>query len=342
MTKWPIFQRSMEPHDGIEELPDPPPWRSFPTPEPQEEISLGGLDEREERRGKNHDVTEDEIELVNAALYLRRPLLITGKPGIGKSSLAFAVAYQLKLGPVLSWPITTRSTLQQGLYTYDAIGRLWEANRVRAYNGLEESDNDGAPEPSIGKYVRLGPLGTALLPSRRPKVLLVDEIDKSDIDLPNDLLNVFEEGKFEISELTRLEDANQQVEVTTSRGTKATVSHGLVACHAFPFVILTSNGEREFPGPFLRRCIRLEMRWPDDSVALTEKLTRIVERHLYARLEPFDREAVNRLIEQFISARESGDLAADQLLNAVFLACNGIGLNKKALLLETLLRPLSR
>src|SRR6266478_576650 len=74
------------------------------------------------------NVEADEIDLVNAALYLRRPLFITGRPGFGKSSLAYAVAYELKLGPVLKWPITTRVTLQDGLYRYDAIGRLQAAS----------------------------------------------------------------------------------------------------------------------------------------------------------------------------------------------------------------------
>ena len=126
--------------------------------------------------------------MVNTALFLRRPLLITGKPGSGKSTLAHSVAYELNLGPVLRWPITTRSTLQDGLYRYDAIARLHEA-----------SLRGGTPK--IGPFVQLGPLGTAMVPTRWPRVLLIDEIDKSDIDLPNDLLNIFEEGEFEIPEL---------------------------------------------------------------------------------------------------------------------------------------------
>ena len=96
-----------------------------------------------------------------------------------------------RLGPVLRWPITSRSTLQDGLYRYDAIGRA--AGRDQP----GPTKRPSAAVAAIGRYIRLGPLGTALLPTRRPRVLLIDEIDKSDIDLPNDLLNVFEEGEFD-------------------------------------------------------------------------------------------------------------------------------------------------
>ncbi|MFM6527076.1 MAG: MoxR family ATPase, partial [Dolichospermum sp.] len=99
--------------------------------------------------------------------------------GTGKTSLAYAVAYELGLGEVLHWPITTRTTLKDGLYSYDAIGRLQDA---------KDKDKDNLAE--IGKYINLGSLGTALLPSEKPRVLLIDEIDKSDIDLPNDLLHI--------------------------------------------------------------------------------------------------------------------------------------------------------
>ena len=154
MSTWRMYQGTSEPHNGITDLPEPPPWRQF-----QGKI----LNERDleadphiKRRfgGATFQATEKVIDLVNTALYLRRPLLVTGKPGVGKSSLAYAVAYELKLGQVLLWPITSRSTLKEGLYHYDAIGRLEEANLTQK-------------TPDIGKFIRLGPLGTALLPPVR-------------------------------------------------------------------------------------------------------------------------------------------------------------------------------
>ena len=131
--------------------------------------------------------SQQEIQLVNTALYLRRPLLVTGDPGVGKSTLAYAVAHKLGLGPVMRWPITTRSTL----YHYDLIGRLRENLRRIRGEALPAEEDD------IGTQIRLRPSERHCWPYRRPRVLLIDEIDKSDIDLPNDLLNVFEEGEFD-------------------------------------------------------------------------------------------------------------------------------------------------
>src|SRR5690348_14297358 len=290
-----IFRGTRRRHDGVKTLPPPPPWRDF---------RRGAR----ELKGRTYRASEKEIELVNAALYLRRPLLVTGRPGVGKTSLAYAVAWELKLGEVLPWPINTRSTLQQGLYDYDAIARVRDAS-IESRAG---KNNGSQTPPDIGRYLRLGPLGTALLggPDGQPRVLLVDEIDKSDIDLPNDLLNSFEEGEFTIPELKRAARSEQtDVSVSTAdRDTDAVmVKGGRIRCKAFPFVVLTSNQEREFPPAFLRRCVHLQILPPDH-----DELMRIVE----ARLEPEISTEAAALVEEFLRRRDASDLATDHLLNA--------------------------
>ena len=271
------------------------------------------------RQGMAYQADEQEINLVNLALHLRRPLLVTGQPGVGKSTLAYSVTYELGLGPVLRWPITSRSTLLDGLYQYDAIGRLQEVSLQREVAAATNprTDEDTAA-PDIGKYLRLGPLGTALLPRRRPRVLLIDEIDKSDIDLPNDLLNVFEEGEFIIPELARLKQ--EKITVMTADDGTAELRRGLVRCAEFPFVVMTSNSERAFPTAFLRRCVRLEIPPPNEA-----KLTRMVDAHL----EPASPEVTSvrhELITTFLRKQhdKSAVLANDQLLNALLMASAGL------------------
>src|SRR5438046_4256757 len=159
---WPIFRGDGPPHDAIRALPEPPPWRRFGPRHVRSDI------------GHAYQVGPAEIDIINIALHLRRPLLITGKPGVGKTSLADKIAYELGLGPVLKWFITSRSSVSDGLYTYDALGYFQAAGASPAQNGTGTD---------IGGYIRLGPLGTALLPRETPRVLLIDELDKSDIDV---------------------------------------------------------------------------------------------------------------------------------------------------------------
>ncbi|MEV7010012.1 MoxR family ATPase [Streptosporangium sp. NPDC051022] len=298
MPNWKIFEGTRVQHDRIGELPPPPKWREFTGGPPLRtpEGKPWNL-----HQAKAYRSTAAAVEQVNAALYLRRPLLVTGPPGSGKSTLAAAVAYELKLGPVLHWPITSRVTLRDGLYEYDPLTRLYDERRTTPTGD------------DIGRYLRLGPLGTALLPYGRPRVLLIDEIDKSDLDLPNDLLTIFEKGEFEIAELSRREDPDAEV-LTADGGPRVPVREGIVRCRAFPLVIMTSNGEREFPPAFLRRCVTLELRQPADE----QELAAIVREHLDTLTE--ERSALVRdLVNRFFDRRTVGELATDQLLNAVYL-----------------------
>lgn len=334
MTNWKIFKGNCEPHEDWQ-LPGPPSWRPFG------KDSKPG-ESRRKRRGETFQVREEEVEMVNAALYLRRPLLITGKPGTGKSSLVYAVARELNLGEVLYWPITTRTTLKDGLYSYDALGRLQEAKQQEQQDSKKLSEQERKEQiKKIEKYITLGPMGTALLPSKKPRVLLIDEIDKSDIDLPNDLLSVFEEGRFEIPELDRIKEEVKTVQVRTaytdeteitSSALSTEISEGRVTCSVFPFVVLTSNGERDFPGPFLRRCLRLTMKPPTK-----DDLVRIVAAHLGK--EAANTQETEQLIQDFIDKRDAGTLATDQLLNAIFMVTRG-RISTKDKLIEQLFKDL--
>jgi MoxR-like ATPase len=304
MPLWPVYTGTNAPHDGIDRLPPPPPWRAFdggPVLEaPAGAAGTAAVSPDRTHRAATYRATRQTVQLVNAALYLRRPLLVTGPPGTGKSSLIYAVARELGLGPVLRWNITSRSTLHDGLYQYDPLSRLYAArNAPTAETGIED-------------HLRLGALGTALLPYARPRALLIDEIDKSDLDLPNDLLNVLEEGQYEIPELIRSARRAPTAEVMID-GTdqRVPVERGRVRCRAFPFVVLTSNGEREFPPAFLRRCVTLRLRQPDDS-----HLADIVRAHFDEEPDAY----AQTLIDRFLSRVGGGDLATDQLLNAIYLA----------------------
>ena len=219
--------------------PEPPPWRRFlelsaedaeaRELERQEDdywqlcAAEGGLNRdggrlaRDCRRGhvfrlprRNGQPTEEAQQVlmaVNAAIHLRRPLLVTGRPGIGKSSLAHAIAVELGLGPVLTWAVTPRSQLTEGgLYLYDAVARLQDSNFGRG-NGQHGEGQHGEGKQGVrasSDYITLGPVGTAFLPFHLPRVLLIDEVDKGDLQLPHELLHLFEEGVFEIPQLLSL------------------------------------------------------------------------------------------------------------------------------------------
>ncbi|MFL1899827.1 MoxR family ATPase [Streptomyces tauricus] len=354
---WRVFHATGRAPDGPPpELPEPPPWRRFrggpaqPPPPDDTEAALRRLG----TSGVVQQLGVKEADIVNAALVLRRPLLVTGPPGIGKSTLAFLIGRELGLGRVLEWGIVSRTTLRDGLHTYDALGRaqaiaawragarerdLWERDLREEDRGeggvrerrVAESADDGddvgeagrAPAggrgratsenrqqaPTLGEFITLGALGTALLPYDRPRVLLVDELDKSDIDLPNDLLHVLENGSYEIPELVR--DAAESALVHTSDpGGHAVVRDGRIECREFPVVVITSNGEREFPAAFRRRCLPLELQPPT-----REQLLAIVVSHL--RELP---DGAETLVDEYLHRVGGGGThSLDQLLNAVQL-----------------------
>lgn len=396
-TNWQVFRGDFEESgekkqdgDRIKHLPSPPPWRRFrPTPESAaqdywKELQRLAADPdhtRDRERGQSFRVRKDQtniIQAVNAALCLRRPLLVTGRPGSGKTSLAYAIAYELMLGPVLMWPITARSALESALYRYDAIARLQDAQLVKRRLESKEvrsEQTDLLPESetgaegtqpvsrlqdptldpdqidqNIGDYLRLGPLGTAFLPTPYPRVLLIDEIDKSDVNLPNDLLNLLEEGQFEISELVRLEQrqartrrtlnaqefqvSTDPIMVRTEDDLVVPIEGGKIRCSAFPLIVMTSNGERDFPPAFLRRCLRVEMPKPEK-----DDLYNIVEAHLTEELA----KQVDDLIQRFFDKtdKKAEILATDQLLNAVYLRKHGAEISKDGELEKLLLAALT-
>jgi MoxR-like ATPase len=285
--------------------PAGPPWRTFATPPAMPRPSDDEeADRRLGRPGVPRRPRREEVRLVNAALLLRRPLLVTGRPGVGKSGLAYRIARELRLGRVLHWPVTSRTTLASGLFEYDAIGRA------------QALQSPAGPPAGTGDFVQLGPLGTSLLPYRLPRVLLIDEIDKCDADLPNDLLTLFEDGYFEIPPLVRVKPQEPTATVhTADPGASAEITEGVVRCHTFPVIVLTSNGEREFPEAFMRRCLRLDIPDPD-AAALAELVAAHFGNGLGTRQE--------ELIRDFLRRSERvGGLAADQLLNAAHLVTSG-------------------
>lgn len=323
---WDFF-RANNNSDALDTMPEAPAWRQFMSDqdfEVEQEASaerwqkiqaLAAEDTRGQERGQTFRLEEnqqctDVLNAVNAAIHLRRPLLITGSPGSGKTSLAYAIAHELKLGVVLTWAVNARSQLKDALYQYDAVARLQDA-QLKKFG-------------DIGKYIRLGSVGTAFLPSALPRVLLIDEIDKCDINLPNDLLNLLEEGRYEIPELVRCKDEENQNEIpvrTADKDIDATIREGQVLCREFPIVVMTSNGERDFPPAFLRRCIRVKMPDPREINALTH----IVEAHLSKDKENERwsemQTDIQELITSFLNKTESKtkDVATDQLLNVIYL-----------------------
>lgn len=304
-------------------LPRPPRWR-VPA-------------QREQVLADTFQATEGLIDAVNTALYLRRPLLVTGRPGTGKSSLIYAVAKELKLGTVLVWSITSRAALKDGIYNYDALRRLqWLQQQQAVTRGTKNAKKRPADSEAreLALFLTLAPLGTALHRAKSPRALLIDEIDKSDVDLPNDLLNVLDTGTYPIPELKR---ANApEVRVRNADGMEVAIRNGEIEVEQFPFIVMTSNGERDFPAPFLRRCVQLEIGEPKKA-----QLTEIVKAH-FGKVSP----KADQLIDKFLDLRDTQNLplATDQALNAIDMVAESgerFPPEDEERLLKILLRPLT-
>ncbi|NQW50515.1 MAG: MoxR family ATPase [Rhodospirillales bacterium] len=202
--------------------------------------------------GTDSYVASDDLRVaVNAAIALQRPLLIKGEPGTGKTVLAHEVAKALK-APIIEWHIKSTTKAQQGLYEYDAVSRL------------RDSQLGDERVKDIGNYIKRGKLWDGFTSAERP-ILLIDEIDKADIEFPNDLLLELDRMEFYVYETQQVIKAEQR-----------------------PIVMITSNNEKELPDAFLRRCFFHYIRFPD-----RETMTQIVDVHFPDLQRNLLREALN-------------------------------------------------
>jgi MoxR-like ATPase len=200
----------------------------------------------------------DLMQTVNVAVQLSRPLLIKGEPGTGKTMLAQSIARGLEL-PLVVWNIKSTTKAQDGLYVYDTVQRLYDGQ----FGDRDVSD--------IAQYIKLGKLGESFTADGRV-VLLIDEIDKADLEFPNDLLWELDQMEFYIPE-----------------------THETVTARQRPIVLITSNAEKELPDAFLRRCVFHYIEFPDE-----EMMVRIVRVHV----PDLDRRLLDLAIQAFYWLRD--------------------------------------
>lgn len=204
----------------------------------------------------------DVADTVNLAIHLQRPLLVEGEPGCGKTRLADSIAAELGLGEPVRISVKSTSRARDLLYRMDALKRLQDA---------QNADNKKAQ--SIHPYLSLGPLGKAIHDAGR-RVVLIDEVDKADIDFPNDLLDVLDTFTFQVEDLPEEEEEACREARQFGRTVQA-------AAGSEPVVIITSNREKRLPEPFLRRCLYVHLRFPEDEETLRE----IVRRNLKVQVD---------------------------------------------------------
>jgi MoxR-like ATPase len=206
--------------------------------------------------------SQELVNVVNLAIFLeKRPLLIKGDPGSGKTRLARALAYELGL-PYFAWHIKSTSRARDGLYIYDAVRRLHDAQLIRTAGDQVPAVDD------IRSYIKMGVLGQAFQSEKRA-VVLIDEIDKADIDFPNDLLLELDEQRFVIEE----------------------TGDEIGAMHP-PIFIITSNDEKDLPDAFLRRCVFYYIQFPKP-----EQLEQIINAHFQDVSPRLVKASVDRFVE---------------------------------------------